>query len=74
MKDDNQGAIAIAHNPVTHARTKHIDIKHHFVREALSNKAVALEFCPTENMLADILTKPLSRDRIQILQNRLGLK
>lgn len=74
MKDDNQGAIAIAHNPITHTRTKHIDIKHHFVREALSNKVIALEYCPTEDMLADILTKPLPRDRIQMLRNRLGLK
>ena len=59
IKEDNQGTIAIARNPVSHSRTKHIDIKFHYVREALEDGIIDLIYCPTEKMTADILTKPL---------------
>ncbi len=72
--EDNQGAIAIAQNPVGHSRTKHIDIKFHFVREAVGNDRVKLVYCPTESMVADIFTKPLTRTRFVGLVNALGLK
>lgn len=73
IMEDNQGAIAIASNPVGHSRTKHIDIRYHFVREAILNKTVQLQYCPTEFMLADILTKPLSRECFEKLRCTLGL-
>ena len=61
MMEDNQGMIAMARNPVSHARTKHIDIRYHYVREAVQNqKVINLNYCPTKNMTADILTKPLA--------------
>ena len=47
IKEDNQSANAIAKNSVSHARTKHIDVKIHFVREALSNGSIELTYCPT---------------------------
>ena len=72
--DDNQGAIALAHNPEHHARTKHIDIQYHFVRECVENEKVSLEYCPTADMVADALTKPLARDRHQMLMKRMGLE
>jgi hypothetical protein len=56
---DNQGCIAMAHNPVHHSRTKHIDIKFHFVRERIAAGEIKLEYIPTENQVADILTKGL---------------
>ena len=56
---DNIGAIKLAENPVFHKRTKHIDIRHHFVREALRNEQIEICHVPTEEMGADILTKPL---------------
>ena len=56
---DNQGSIALAGNPQHHARTKHIDIQYHYVRELILNQHVNLIYCPTEIMAADILTKPL---------------
>lgn len=59
---DNQGALATAQNPVYHARTKHIDIQHHFVREAVANGVISVSYVPTAIMAADILTKPISRD------------
>lgn len=71
--EDNQGTIAIARNPVSHGRTKHIDIRHHFVREAVINKIVDLKYCPTEYMVADILTKALPRPRFDDLRFKLGL-
>ena len=60
IMEDNQAAIAIANDPMFHTRTKHIAIKSHFVREQLKNKKIAIEHCPTHEMIADALTKPLS--------------
>ena len=74
IREDNQGAIAVARNPVSHARTKHIDIKYHYVREALNNGFIELVYCPTEQMTADILTKPLPRGRYEVLRSDMGLK
>ena len=74
IREDNLSAIAIAKNPITHARTKHIDVKFHFVREALSNGCTELIYCPTEEMVADVLTKPLSRDRLERFQLEMRMK
>ncbi len=71
--EDNQGTIAMAKNPVSHSRTKHIDIKYHYVREAIQEKAIQVTYCPTENMLADLLTKPLPRVRHQSLRKLIGI-
>ena len=57
LMEDNQGAIAISKNPVGHARTKHIDIRYHYIREAMQNGIINLHYCPTEEMIADLLTK-----------------
>ena len=56
IKEDNQGTIAVARNPVSHNRTKHIDIKFHYGREALEDGIIDLTYCPTEQMTADMLT------------------
>jgi hypothetical protein len=58
---DNQGALALALNPVHHARSKHYDIRTHFLREHVQSGAVKLLYCPTEVMIADIFTKPLGK-------------
>ena len=60
INEDNQGAIAMAKIPVGHARTKHIDIRYHFVREGVQNGAIILKYVATGKMIADILTKPPS--------------
>ena len=57
--EDNQGAIALSKNPKFHKRTKHIDIRYHFVREKVDDGQVLLEYCPTQGMLADLMTKPI---------------
>ena len=64
--------MAIAKNPEMHARTKHIDIRHHFVRDCVEDNKIQLEFCPTEEMIADILTKPLARPAFEKFREQLG--
>ena len=63
---DNQGAIKMARNDSSGVRTKHIDIKYHFVRDSIAAKLFRIDYCPTTDMAADILTKPLER----VLLNR----
>ncbi|XP_066395693.1 secreted RxLR effector protein 161-like [Miscanthus floridulus] len=60
---DNKSAIALMKNPVHHDRSKHIDIKFHFIRECCDNKLIDVEFVNTELQLSDILTKALGRVR-----------
>ena len=71
---DNQGSMALAKNPTNHDRSKHIDVQHHFIREKIENKIVELEYCPTQYMVADILTKALARDRHEGLSEIMGLE
>jgi transposase InsO family protein len=63
IKCDNQGAIALVKNPVHHQRTKHIDVQHHFIRELHERAVIALAYCETARMAADIMTKALGRDK-----------
>ena len=72
--EDNQGAVSMAKNPVGHARTKHIDIRYHFVREGVQDGAIALKYIATDEMIADILTKPLPKHGFQKLVTELGMK
>ncbi len=73
VMEDNQGTIVIAKNPVGHARTKHIDIRYHYVREVIQEGVITLEYCPTETMTADLLTKLLPRSRFENLCLTMGL-
>ena len=57
--EDNQGAIAIAENPISGGRTKHIDVRYHFIRELVERKVLNIQYTESSNLHADILTKPL---------------
>ena len=72
--EDNQGAICTAQNPVFHRRTKHIHIRYHYVREAVSENTIELVYCPTSEMTADILTKAIPKDQFIFLREKMGLK
>ncbi len=62
IRCDNQSAISLTKNPTQHARTKHIDVQHHFVQEGVENREVTFEYCSTEEMVADVLTKALPKE------------
>ncbi|CAL8075079.1 unnamed protein product [Prunus armeniaca] len=70
---DNTSAIAIAKNPVHHHKTRHINRKFHFIRDALQNGEIDLLYCKTEEQTADIFTKALPRDRFEYLRRKLGV-
>ena len=71
--EDNQGAIALAKNPVSHARTKHIDVRHHFIRDAIMRNEIEVVYLETLKMAADLLTKPIARDQFQALRKICGV-
>ena len=56
---DNQGCLHLSKHPTNHQRTKHIDIKHHFIRDLVLDNVISLLYIPTEEMVADIMTKGL---------------
>ena len=72
--EDNQGAICLSKNPKSNSRTKHIDIKFHYVRQAVREKMINVEYCPTDKMVADILTKSLPKVKFEELRTMLSVK
>ena len=71
--EDNQSAIAMAKNSTGRRRTKHIDIKHQFIKEAVQAGTISVSYCPTADMLANIFTKQLPRTQFEKLRSKLGL-
>jgi hypothetical protein len=71
--EDNQSAISIAKNPQFHGRTKHFNIKYHFIREQVSNGKICLQYYPTEDMLADLLTKGIGPEKFERLRRLCGM-
>ena len=70
---DNQAAIALASNTKFHARTKHIDIRFHFVRDCVRSEVFELVYCPTDENVADAFTKALAKPRHQKLRALMNL-
>ena len=70
---DNLGAQALACNPVYHARTKHIELDVHFIRNLISEHKLEVRYVPTESQTADVLTKHLSLDHLQLLCSKLTM-
>nr|GFB41762.1 retrovirus-related Pol polyprotein from transposon TNT 1-94 [Tanacetum cinerariifolium] len=71
MYCDSKAAIAISYNPVQHWRTKHIDVRYHFIKEKVENGIVELFFVGTEYQLADLFNKALPEERFKYLVSRL---
>jgi hypothetical protein len=70
---DNESAVKIAKNPVLHSRTKHIDIRYHFLREKEANGDIALQNIRSKKQLVDIFTKPLNERTFVRLRNELNV-
>lgn len=74
LMNDNRGAQLLAHNHTFHARSKHIDIKHHFIREVLLRGQLEIKHIPSEEMPADFLTKGLTKDKHHKCLDLVGIK
>ena len=70
---DNTSTINISKNHVHHSRTKHIDIRHHFLRDHVEKGNIVLDYCRTGDQVADIFTKALNREQYENLRLHLGL-
>ncbi|XP_050890194.1 secreted RxLR effector protein 161-like [Lathyrus oleraceus] len=73
LKCDNTSAINISNNPIMHSRTKYIDIRHYFLRDHVLKGDIEISFIDTQNQLANIFTKPLSRDAFYKIRRDLGI-
>jgi hypothetical protein len=73
LKIDNQSAVALSKNPVFHDRSKHIDVKYHYIRECVEENRVQIQSIGTVEQLADICTKALGCERFCELRSKLGV-
>nr|KYP63419.1 Copia protein [Cajanus cajan] len=71
---DNKSAINIAHNPVQHDRTKHIEVDRHFIKEKLDSGLICTPYVPSQRQLADILTKGLRYPDFERIICKLGME
>jgi hypothetical protein len=70
---DNKSAIDLSKNLVLHSRTKHIDLRHHFLRDNVQKGNIEITKVPSEENVADIFTKPLKKETFQIMRLGLGM-
>ena len=71
--EDNQGAIKLARNPGSSKRTRHIDIRYHFIREIIDQGVIEVVYCYTKEMTADLLTKSTPRQQFEKFRGKLGI-
>ena len=74
MFSDSQGSLAVVRSGKVSARTKHIEVQHHFVAECESLGKVKFEYLPTERMIADALTKPLAKEKFELFREAMGVR
>ena len=73
IKYDNTSAINLSKNLIQHSRSKHIDIRYHFLRDHVQNGDISLKFVDTNNQPADIFTKPLNEERLNFIKHDLDM-
>ena len=73
IKYDNTSAINLSKNLIQYYRTKHRDIRHHFLHDHVQNSNISLEFVDTNNQLVDIFTKPLNEERLNFIKHDLDM-
>ena len=71
IRSDNQGAIALVKNPVKHHKSKHIDIRYHFIRDYLKEDKISLSYVPSDKNVADFFTKPCSKFKLRDFKTQL---
>lgn len=71
VREDNQSCISMLNNDWSSRKSKHIDTRYNFVRDLVAKRVVAVEYCPTGQMVADILTKPLPRVKLGVLRKEI---
>jgi hypothetical protein len=70
---DNQSCIKMTENPVFHDKSKHIEIRYHFIRDMVQRGALKLQYISTDEQVADVMTKPLSHVKFEHFQDKLGI-
>lgn len=73
LKMNNTSAMSLAENPISHGRSKHIDVKYHFLCDMVNKGSVDLKYCKTESQLADLFTKALNQNRFGFLISEIGV-
>jgi hypothetical protein len=73
LRVDSKSVLALAKNPVFHERSKHIRVRHHFIRGCLEEGSIKVGYINTKDQLADLLTKPLGRIRFLELCSKTGV-
>ena len=71
--EDNQGALALSTNPGYHTRTKHVNIRYHFIREKITTGLIKVIYKEMKYQLADILTKALGTKRVKVIRDEMGI-
>ena len=71
IKCDNQGAIALVKNCIVHNRSKHIDIRYHFIRDKYVNGSIDMVYVPSESNVADLMTKPPTKYKLEVFRKLL---
>lgn len=74
LKRDNQGSIAVSHSPVFYSRTKQIDIQHHYICDEVAAQRIQLSYTPTNEMIADGLTKALTHIKFHRLIKQMNMQ
>ncbi|KXJ68183.1 hypothetical protein RP20_CCG005208 [Aedes albopictus] len=72
--EDNQSCIKMLDENAGLKRSKHVDTKYHFVKDLAESRNINVTYCPSADMLADILTKPLNRVKLENIRERIGLR
>jgi hypothetical protein len=70
---DNQSCIKMTENPMFHDRSKHIEIRYHFIRDMVQRGALKLQYISTDEQVVDVMTKPLSRVKFEHFRDKLGI-
>src|ERR1700679_1801578 len=73
IKSNNEGSVILSHNPQFHARTKHIEIRHHWVRDLVNDEILDIQSCRDPEQTADILTKPIPKPKHQRHRREMGI-